>query len=85
MQQNCVVALQSHGQPLKKKAPLSLSTDFAAQNSEEVQSRRTHWTKRFKRYRLKDIIIIIIVVVVVVVVVVIHEDYKSGVSLQSNC
>jgi len=24
VQQNCVVALQSHGQPLKKKAPLSL-------------------------------------------------------------
>jgi len=38
VQQNCVVALQSHGQPLKKKALLSViawgHTDFAAQNSE---------------------------------------------------
>ena len=36
--------LQSHGQPLKKKAPLSLiawrHTDFAAQNSEEFPSQK---------------------------------------------
>jgi len=39
VQQNCVVALQSHEQPLKKKAALSViarrQTDFAAQNSED--------------------------------------------------
>ena len=28
---------------------------FCDQNSEEFHSRRIHWTKRFERYRLKDV------------------------------
>jgi len=51
------VALQNNRQTQEETASLSVltwrQTDFAAQITEEVDSRSIHWSQRFKRYRLK--------------------------------